>query len=413
MNRQYVALWGCVALCLCDPALAVHTASPTHAPRGNGTTFLSFLFAIIAGIAGTSLFFSSLVRSKNTLATAGQVVIAACAAAIVAALVATMHGITELTIPVDIKFLLAAGSPTLNESVALATALSIQVAGLIFGSSVERLRLSAVVMISAAWAGLVLLPLVYWIWRPTGLMAIEGVMDWAGALMHVATGAGALALAIVTGNRHSYGRVPMPPYHLGLAVFGALIMLVGWIGFNESGAVVRESPGSGAVNTMVAAAGGLFMWSVIESINRGITSTLGMVSGALSGAIACSAAAGWISPFAAVLFGFFGGGAGYFGAVTLRRFHTRDDSLDIFGIHAIPATIGLVMTGLIVGATPAVAMIQFAAAIAVGLYAFFIVLLIASLLKWLGRLRVNYDEEDAGLDIVSHGETVHPPQSTL
>jgi Amt family ammonium transporter len=104
---------------------------------------------------------------------------------------------------------------------------------------------------------------------------------------------------------------------------------------------------------------------------------------------------------------------GFFGAVIVRRWHAVDDTLDIFAIHAVPAFVGLCLAPIFVTSPSGHWSTQFLGAAVVGITSFAVGAGSAYCLKQLGILRVTFDEEDAGLDVTHHGETVHPPQSTL
>jgi ammonium transporter, Amt family len=152
---------------------------------------------------------------------------------------------------------------------------------------------------------------------------------------------------------------------------------------------------------------------LLEMQTRRIASTLGMVSGALAGVVCVSAVAGYASPIVAMLLGALGSAVGFLGAVWMRRAFHYDDSLDIFALHALPALAGLCAAGFIVPEASANLALQLGLPILLLCIGVTVGYLSAALLRAANLLRVPFDEEDAGLDLTTHGETVHPPQSTL
>jgi ammonium transporter, Amt family len=365
-------------------------------------TLIALSFGCLAGLVGTAMFFSSLVRVKNTLATIGQVFIAlSCAVLGWIGLRALVHD---------------SGALVSTTTVVPGTMLGLLIAtsGLILGSAVERLRSIAVAILGLGWAALIFTPISFAIWDPLPGLSATLFRDWAGASVQLAVGAFALGISLAVGNRHGYGRIPMPPYHMGLALFGGTLIFIGLSGFNELGAGERAATAvSGAINSGIAACMGLLVWSICEQFVRGVSSTLGMISGALCGVVTVSAVAGWVPLVYAIGLGGIGSLAGFFGAVVVRRWHNVDDTFDIFAIHSVPAAVGLLALPFVVADASDRIYAQITGVLAIALYAFAIGSALAFLLKKLGVLRVAFDEEDAGLDLTRYGETVHPPQTTL
>jgi Amt family ammonium transporter len=278
----------------------------------------------------------------------------------------------------------------------------------------ERLRTISVVLLSALWTILVYAPLNCVLWYSLSHPNTIMLVDWSGAHAQLAIGSFAFALVVLTGNRHGYGRIPMAPYDMGRAIGGGMIFVFALWGFCEYGATaVQPGSSSGALNAAVAGFTGLLVWAFSEHLYRGVSSTLGMISGALCSTIAVSAFAGWSPTLGAIFVGGLGSVCGFFGAVVVRRWHAVDDTLDIFAIHAVPAFVGLCAAPIFVTHPGSHWATQILSAALVSVASFAVGAGSATGLKRLGVLRVTFDEEDAGLDVTSHGETVHPPQSTL
>ena len=76
---------------------------------------------------------------------------------------------------------------------------------LIIGAYAERIKFSAVLMISGLWLLLVYVPVAHWVWGG-GWLAARGVMDYAGGIdAHVTAGVSA------PGDRRAAGRTPGVP----------------------------------------------------------------------------------------------------------------------------------------------------------------------------------------------------------
>jgi ammonium transporter, Amt family len=381
--------------------------------------FLSAFPALSAFITllGTALYFGALVRTKNTLSTMAQVLLSSCAATVVWIAIAGDLSLAEKSASwLASLTALQNGIPAVADQVVAALPMVVLTSAVLFGGAVERLRFVAVALIAPLWTLLVLAPLLRAVHEKTGLLATLGFNDWIGVgALHIAAGVSAFVISVATGSRHGYGRVAFPPYHIPLALVGALVMITGWtLGFVASGAALTTIvPGSAATKLFIAATAGLATWAAIESVHRRVASSLGMVSGTVAGVVACSTVAAWISPRGAVAVGVLGAVVGYFGAVVLRRVHQRDESLDVFALHTLPAVAGLLALPILSTSIRAEFSTQLAATILIIIYAVALTALVVLPLKFFGWLRVSFDEEDAGLDLIAHGETVHPPQSTL
>lgn len=162
-----------------------------------------------------------------------------------------------------------------------------------------------------------------------------------------------------------------------------------------------------------------------EWLLRGKPSLLGVVSGAVSGLVAITPAAGFAGPMGAIALGLVTGAACLWGVTGLKHMLGYDDSLDVFGVHGIGGIIGAIGTGIVVNpalggsgvfdyATGTVAAYSTAqifsqlwgVAVAI-VWSGVVSLVILVLLKYTIGLRVTQDEEREGLDTVSHGERAY------
>jgi len=113
---------------------------------------------------------------------------------------------------------------------------------LITGAFAERIRFGPFLLFSVLWAIVVYNPVCHWIWGAGGWLKVKGVLDFAGGLVvHLTSGAGALAAALVLGPRKGYGRESFLPHNLPLTLLGAGLLWFGWFGFNGGSALAADA----------------------------------------------------------------------------------------------------------------------------------------------------------------------------
>src|SRR6201981_3050790 len=83
-----------------------------------------------------------------------------------------------------------------------------------------------------------------------------------------------------------------------------------------------------------------------EWLRTGKPSMLGAASGAVAGLVAITPAAGNVGIPGAFVIGLGVGGACLWGVTGLKRLIRADDSLDVFGVHAVGGIFGALMTGI-------------------------------------------------------------------
>jgi Amt family ammonium transporter len=280
----------------------------------------------------------------------------------------------------------------------------------------ERIKLSSFIILGLLWTTLVYDPLAHWAWGG-GWAAALGALDFAGGtVVHISSGFGALALALVIGKRAGFGQYSMEPHNIPMTLLGGALLWFGWFGFNAGSALAADGLAANAfVVTNIAAATGALAWMGASWIN-GRPSSLGMISGAIAGLVAITPAAGFVGPMAAIAIG---GVAGMFcyGALLFRVRRGLDESLDAWAIHGVGGLWGALATGifavaaiggvngLIYGNVDQFLIQALDAFIAMG-YAFGVTYIIATLIDRTIGLRVSEEEEYVGLDISQLGESL-------
>src|SRR5690606_11458486 len=87
-------------------------------------------------------------------------------------------------------------------------------------------------------------------------------------------------------------------------------------------------------------------WVFTEWTVKGKPSMLGAASGAVSGLVGITPAAAFVGPAGAVVIGLAAGAICVWGVNGLKRLLNADDSLDVFGVHALGGIVGALLTGV-------------------------------------------------------------------
>jgi Amt family ammonium transporter len=303
---------------------------------------------------------------------------------------------------------------------------------LITGAFAERMKFSAMLLFLILWSLVVYDPMAHMVWGKGGLLnaSLGGkfpTLDFAGGtVVHVSSGVSALVCALYLGKRLGYPKSPMPPHSVVLSFIGACLLWVGWFGFNAGSALGAGSLATSAfVATHFGAAAATIGWSGAEWLRNGRPSVLGAISGAVSGLVAITPAAGFVGPMAALGIGLIGGAFCFWMVTIVKGRFGYDDSLDAFGVHGAGGTIGALLTGvfassvinpmfkdasgktlpsgMLEGNTFQVVNQAVGVLIAWGL-AIVGTLVILKIVDKLVGLRVSEDDESQGLDLSQHGE---------
>ncbi|MGQ9671394.1 MAG: ammonium transporter [Desulfosoma sp.] len=289
---------------------------------------------------------------------------------------------------------------------------------LITGAFAERMKFSGFLLFTVLWTLLVYFPVCHWVWGG-GWLGKLGALDFAGGtVIHINSGAAALACALVVGKRRGYRKEPFQPHNLPLTVLGAGLLWFGWFGFNAGSALAAGMVATLAFfNTQVAAGAAAVAWVTVEWIKIGKPTMLGAASGAVAGLVAVTPAAGFVSPMAAMWIGLVAGGVCY-GAVMAKEKLNYDDALDVVGIHGVGGLWGALATGLFASTASNTAgadglfygnatqlLVQALGALAAIVYSFALSWILLKVTGVVTGLRVPDDEEVQGLDLSQHSET--------
>jgi len=422
-------------------------AAAAQASADNAWILLCSALVLLMTVPGLALFYGGLVRQKNVLSTMLKSLISIGIVTLLWAFVGYSLVFSEgnpFIGGLDFAFLRNVGSqPNYDYSATLPQQsfmifqlmFAIITPALITGAFAERIRFIAKVAFTTLWTLLIYFPLAHMVWGKGGFLnaALGGAipaLDFAGGtVVHISSGVSALVCALYLGKRIDYKNEPTAPHNTVFSLIGAGLLWFGWFGFNAGSALSASGLATNAfVTTHFAAATAMLTWTIIEWFKHGKPTTLGAISGAVSGLVCVTPAAGFVSPISAILIGLVAGGACYTMVCEVKKRFGYDDTLDVFGIHGIGGIFGAVLTGVLAtsavnpifkddGGNPLpVGLIEGNAmqvvnqlagiGIAVALAVAGSILILKFVDLTIG-LRVSESEETAGLDATQHGETAY------
>jgi len=289
---------------------------------------------------------------------------------------------------------------------------------LIVGAFAERIKFSAMLVFMTIWLTVVYAPICHWVWGG-GWLGQFGILDFAGGtVVHINAGVAGLAACLVLGPRKGYPNTPMPPNNLGYTIIGAGMLWVGWFGFNAGSELAADNvAGMAMAVTQLATAAAAVTWMFCEWLAHGKPSVLGIASGAVAGLVAITPAAGAVGPMGAIAIGIASGVVCFFFATKIKRAMGYDDTLDVFGIHAVGGIVGAMLTGVFAAETLGGAgfgdgntsiggqvVAQGIGVVATMFYTFIVSFILLKIIDGVMGLRVSEESEEEGLDLSSHDE---------
>jgi Amt family ammonium transporter len=461
---------------------AAEAAEAAAAPAfNNGDTswmLVSTLLVLMMSVPGLALFYGGMVRSKNMLSILMQVFYTVCVVGIIWVVYGYSLAFTGGNDFIG-GFSKAFLSGVDTSSAAATFSVGVQVPELVYicfqmtfamitpalilGAFAERVKFSAIVLFIPLWVTFIYFPIAHMVWYWAGPDAIDaaakvlaaatddatkataqaaldevmadagflfkmGAIDFAGGtVVHINAGIAGLVGALIIGKRTGFGKEPMSPHSLTMTMIGASLLWVGWFGFNAGSNL--EATGLAAMamlNTFVATCAAALGWMIIEWLAKGKPSLLGIVSGAIAGLVAVTPACGFIGPMGAIVLGFIGGIVCFIFCSAVKNALGYDDSLDVFGVHAVGGILGAIGTGILVNPDlggggvydyvaagvgaydlSAQVMSQVKAVVVTVLWSGIGSAILYKVVDILIGLRVTPEAEREGLDVVSHGERAY------
>jgi ammonium transporter, Amt family len=363
---------------------------------------LSSVLVLLMTIPGLALFYCGLVRTKNAISMLMQVFVIVCIVCIIWMLYGyslsfTNGGASNAWVGGLSKTFLRGVTPS-SEAGTFTPGVYVPeyayiwfqmtfaaiTPALIVGAFAERMRFSALILFMILWVTFIYFPIAHMVWYWAGPDAVSeagravaqasgetrivaqahldavladagiafqwGALDFAGGtVVHTNSGIAALVGALMLGPRRGYGREPMPPHSLALAMVGASLLWVGWFGFNAGSSL--EANGTAALamgNTFGATATSALAWMFTEWAIKGKPTVLGVITGAVAGLVAVTPASGFAGPMGALTLGVVTGVVCFVFCTAVKSALGYDDSLDVFGVHCIGGIIGALGTGVLV-----------------------------------------------------------------
>jgi len=428
-----VAPWAAAAIRLALPALilllAPGLASAQEEPAivaGDTAWMLISTALVLLMTAGLAFFYGGLVGSKNVLNTMMMSFISFGFAGVlwaVAGYSIAFGGDGPYVGDFSMALLNGVGleaSGTIPHMLFMAFqgTFAIITAALISGAVVGRMKFGPYIAFICFWGLLIYAPVAHWVWNANGWLFGMGALDFAGgAVVHVNAGAAAVAAALVLGPRSDYGRQAMLPHNVPFVLLGAGLLWFGWMGFNGGSALsAGELAALGVVNTMVAPAATLVVWSLLDVMFAKHITAVGAATGIVVGLVAVTPAAGFVSPMSAIAIGALAAFPSYF-IIRWRARSRMDDSLDVFAAHGVGGFAGALLTGVFATTTlnsagqdgllfgnPGQIVTQLVAVGAVAIYSAIGTVVILKVIGLVTALRPSTDSERRGMDVLAHGE---------
>jgi len=429
------------------PAAPAHSA-PFINSGDNAWLLASAALVLMMTAPGLILFYGGLVRTKNVLSTMmHSLILMAVISTIWMAFgysLAFSEGNAFFGNPFTHLFLKGVGGAPNPDYAATVPAESFMLFQMMFaiitpalisGAVAERVKFKAYLLFMVLWTVVVYLPLCHMMWGKGGFFNWAGggripVLDFAGGtVVHISSGVSALVFALVIGKREGFPREPIMPHNVVLSLIGAGLLWVGWFGFNAGSALNAGTLATSAfAATHFSAAAAALSWTCTEWYLKGKPSVLGAASGMVAGLATVTPASGFVSVPAAFGIGLTAGVVCYLAVTKLKSIFGYDDSLDVFGVHGVGSTTGMLLLGFLASpvVNPLIAttysqngvlvslaggmrqawnqLAGVAATVALAAIATFIIL---KLVDGVVGLRVDQEDESLGLDLSQHGERAY------
>lgn len=289
-------------------------------------------------------------------------------------------------------------------------------ATIVSGAVAERIKFQSFVVFSFILVGLVYPVGGHWAWGG-GWLAGMGFLDFAGStVVHSIGGWAALAGVIVLGPRIGKytptGQVrAIPGHNMTSATLGALILWLGWFGFNPGSTMAADPAAISliALNTNMAAAAGCLSATVAAWILLGKPDLSMVINGTLAGLVAITAPCSVVGVGSSIIIGFIAGVLVVYAVLFFDKVKL-DDPVGALSVHLVNGVFGTLCVGLfatdgglLFGGGLSKTLIQMTGIATVGITTFALSMASWYALKATMGIRVSAEEEIEGLDTGEHG----------
>ena len=301
-------------------------------------------------------------------------------------------------------------------------------ATIVSGAVAERIKYISFIIFSFILVAIMYPITGHWIWGG-GWLANLGFFDFAGStVVHSVGGWAALAGVLILGARtgkYRDGKIfPIPGHNMTSATLGALVLWLGWFGFNP-GSTMAADPESIAricITTNSAAIAGILTSTAIAWIVLGKPDLSMTINGCLAGLVAITAPCAYVSVGSALVIGAVAGILVVFAVIGFDRIKI-DDPVGALAVHLVNGIFGTIALGLfaedkfIPGTTGnglffgggfTLLLHQVIGVVTVGGFTFIVSYIVWSILKATMGIRVSEREEIEGLDMGEHGLEAYP-----
>lgn len=399
------------------------------------------LLVLLMTIPGIALFYGGLVRQKNVLSIIMQCMLIVCAVTIiwVAFGYSFVFGTSLMDSGSAWSFLIGGFDKVLLKGIttsSLSTGnipeiifvlfqcmFAIITPALILGAFAERLKFSGFLIFTVLWSILVYIPMAHWVWGG-GFLQQMGAIDFAGGtVVHINAGISALVMAIMAGKRSDYkiGH-PITPHNITFVFLGTAFLWLGWFGFNAGSGLQADGIAANAfLVTHLATCVAALTWMAIDWIHNKKPTTVGACTGAVSGLVAITPAAGTVDIFGAFCIGLITPIICFYMVAVIKPKFKYDDTLDAFGVHGIGGIVGSILTGVF--ATQFISGeggvkgalygdwhqlgVQILATVISIVFSAVMTFILFKITDKLIGIRVDKRVEEEGLDIYEHGESAY------
>lgn len=388
-------------------------------------TFLVFFMQ-----AGFTLLEAGVVRAKNSINVAMKNVIDLLITTIVFALVgfALMFGSSASGwIGLDGFFLRGLGEDPYNWAFLLFQIVFAGTAAtIVSGAIAERVKFGAYIIGTIMISAIIYPIFGHWAWGSLwngdsqGWLESLGFIDFAGStVVHSIGGWVALAAAIIVGPRigkyTSTGESrKFTMSNAVLAVTGVFILWLGWFGFNAgSTGVANVSIALISLNTHFGAVSGGTAALIISWMLDKRPRVEDILNGILAGLVSVTAGANILTPEFALISGAIGGVLVIFSLRLIDSVFKIDDAIGAIAVHGVCGAWGTLALALFAPLESLVREtrieqigVQLLGIGAAFVWAFGMGLIIYGTMKFTMKIRVEKEEEEAGLNVSEHGASI-------
>jgi len=291
------------------------------------------------------------------------------------------------------------------------------------GAVAERMRFSGYLWATVLISGLIYPLFGHWAWGNllhggnTAWLADLGFIDFAGSTVVHSVGAwvGLAAILILGPRKGRYDEQGRPVRFQGhspvLATLGALILWIGWIGFN-GGSTTAGTPAFAhiVVNTLAAGSVGGVAVMLAARIYDGVFRPERVINGVLGGLVAVTAGCDVLNAPGSVAVGVLGGLAAFAAHEVMDRKLKLDDPVGAVPVHGVAGALGTMLVAFLAPESALVAdgrlaqfLVQLQGVAVAFIWAFGVGYIGLKLIdRFAGGLRVSPEDEDRGLNEAEH-----------